>query len=236
MGYTKVIRSGNLIELYEFSKKLQEKRPQSRKKSNRNTHTHPSRRFSNVSNTRKRIRRIIRANLDGNENPALITCTMYEILPVKASFAAHTAFLASLKRKTALKIRYVTVLEFQKRGACHFHTLIWGLPKQVIDNEKRTRNIQRQWTRGYVDCIHTDGKPALVGYLIKYLQKSMHDPRLAGEKSYSCSRDVLRPMQVAGNTLSDYLGEIIPDDAIIKTHKRFDTEWLGEAKYTAYEI
>jgi len=234
VGYTKVIRSGSLLEIYEYRKNLTEKSP-SFKKSTRDSSPLRTRRSDNLSNTKKRIRRLIRANVDTASPPSLITLTMLQILPPRESWAAHTAFILRLRSHLPhADIRYISVLEYQKRGAIHFHTLIWGIPSELIENEKRTRNLQHQWLRGFLDCILTDGDPALAGYLTKYLSKSMRDPRLSGQKAYSASRNMLRPMSVGGNSLSGYMDELVDIHTPPLHVRQFDTHWLGGCSYRSY--
>lgn len=254
MGYTKIIRSGTLVEIYEYKKEVQEIRP--RRKKLKGFHTRNiSRRHDNVLRTTKAIRRLIRSNLDRVESPALLTCTMYEILPVSTSWKAYTIFQQRLRKLYGKQIKYVAVLEFQKRGAVHFHALVWGLPEHVkcegyYDRkkrkfihkchesklcERRTRRIQHQWLRGWCDCIVTDGSTKLAGYITKYLRKQMPDKRLAGQKAYSTSRNMLRPMSAGGNTMDEYIDQFVDIHSKPLHHHVFDTEWLGQCTYKAYE-
>ena len=140
----------------------------------------------------------------------------------------------------------------------HFHCLFWGLPQELgckgryvkwgryirfihecepgRQCERRTRDIQALWQRGFVDCRVTDGNAALAGYLSKYMQKSMHDARLVGRQAYSCSRNILRPVLAASSTLSNYLGEIIPVDNVPLQTFEFETRFLGRAIYQRHNI
>jgi len=237
MGFTKAILSGSLLEIYEFQKRLPEKRP-GRKKPQRNPfRRNPQRRHDNIQRSRKLIRRIIRANLIGKENPAFITLTMYQDVSIPTSWTAFSAFTARLRVLYGKRIKYCAVLELQERGAPHFHILIWGINQDHVIREfsRSSRFLQHQWLRGSLDILPTNGSPALAGYLTKYVSKQMHDPRFSGQKNYVCSRNMLRPLQTSGNTLP-YDPELIPVDKPLAHSHEFDTIWLGRATYKSYEL
>jgi len=72
-----------------------------------------------------------------------------------------------LHRK-GLKLIYVWVAELQKRGALHYHLLIWLPPGVSLPKVGVGKNRRGWWTHGFADQrkIHTG-----VGYLMKYLSK-----------------------------------------------------------------
>lgn len=233
MAYTKVIRSGNLIEIYEYSRtpatryrKIQRKESP-RKRFSKTT----PRREDAIRRASKSFRRIVRANLVGDEAPALLTLTMYSILSVEASFRELTRFLSRCRREFGGGWRAIFVPEFQKRGAVHFHGLIWGLGHE-IEKERTTRNFQRFWLRGFCDCLPTDGHPKLAGYLSKYMSKGMSDIRLNGKKAYTATRNIMRPMSVSSTSRN--LEEDLDIHTLSPAHAhQFDTLWLGRCNYKA---
>jgi len=252
VGYTKVIQSGNYLEIYEYSQTLST-RPKRKRKSRGFTGTSRTKRYDNVARASKHFVRLIRSNLVRETPPALLTLTCYQKLSHKESWAAFSRFILQLNRLLGRKITYIAVLEYQKRGAPHFHALMWNLPPELpctgyYDKQRRrfihtcaatkrcersTRNLQHQWLRGFVDCIQSDGNPKLATYLGKYLSKQMRDIRFLRKRAYNCSRDVLRPMSASGNSLNEYLEYIIPDEPEVQFYREFDTHWLGRCKITA---
>lgn len=231
MAYVKIIQSGNTYEIYKYEKeppiptRKGTKRPRDgQRRLNRRTGL-------NVERTRKNFIRIVRSNLTGTECPALITLTMRDIVSIGVAYSCLTAFRINLRKKFGSDFRYVAVPEFQKRGAVHFHILFWGLPLEVIQNERGNRIIQNIWALGYVDCLLTDGSPKLAGYLAKYMSKSMQDDRIARQKAYSCTRNIMRPV-----SHSDYLGFALSDDFFeagenLLTSRTFQTKWMGACNY-----
>jgi len=253
MGHTKIIRSGNLIEVYQYEKSIPVRRkfrqPDTYRKGSRGSRPRSA---DSLRRASKVFRRIVRANLVGDEHPSLFTFTMYQKLSYGASVRIFTRFIVRLRRDYGGEFRYIAVPEFQQRGAVHWHVLIWGLPPHLAcvgyytkygfreectedrQCERKTRYFARLWLTGFCDGIFTDGSPQLAGYLAKYLSKTMSDIRLSGKKAYYASRNILRPMCVSSANLSQYFGEIIGvDNSPLHIHE-FNTQWLGRAIYKQY--
>jgi hypothetical protein len=76
----------------------------------------------------------------------------------------------------------VAVSEFQKRGAIHFHALVWGIPPSVVKAERHTRLVASIWGQGFTDMIETDGNSRLASYFAKYMKKAYLDPRMLKKK------------------------------------------------------
>jgi len=252
MAYSKAILSGSRLEYWNYERtppqrfnRSNAKRGQYRKDARR--------RADNARRTRENFKRLVAANLTRDSNPALLTLTVYRGLSTATAFLYLRELFRTLRDVRNWNIRHISVVEYQKRGTIHFHCLVWGLPDEIICTHKRgtshalcrnrgkcertTRNIQRLWSAGYVDCIETDGHPKLAGYLAKYMSKAMSDIRLGGEKAYSASRNILRPMQVGSgaidNEIKDLLG-IGLNDTPTHVHK-FQTAWLGQCTYQAFQ-
>lgn len=266
MAYYKVIQSGSQVEVYEFAltpsnkgyvKPRVKKSEEDRRRLKRLRANLP-RRASSIRRARDAFRRIVLANISGESHPVLATFTMYEVVPLKVAWKRFEEFSARLRRKYGRRYRIIVVPEFQKRGAVHFHSLVWDLAPEIgcvgqfvgygskrrfIEKcsperkcERSTRNLQRAWLWGFCDCIETDGSVKLAGYLSKYMSKAMSDPRLRGARSYSASRNVLRPMSVSGSSIGAYLEEIVGVDNLPLHTREFDTKYLGRSSYKRYKV
>jgi len=249
MSYTKIIQSGSLIEVFTYEKapvtRKQRTRPLfesywSRLAAERRNSRKRRRLGANLHRTRQRFLRIVRANLHGKAAPSLLTLTMLDIVGIAEANKRFAAFRARYFAALGREVVYVCVPEFQKRGAVHFHVLVWGLTDDEIKNEKDTRRIQGLWGWGYVDILKTDGSAKLGGYLAKYMSKAMFDDRLAGKKAYSVSRNALRPLSVATSLAVDTFNQEwglkgSVDNRLTRQHS-FGTLWLGRCDYQRYEI
>jgi len=240
MGHIKFIQSGSLLERYDYAKSLpiRRKQPKIRPRSDRNLFV-VRRSHESIRRAQRGFRRLVRANLVGGERPALLTLTMFQKLPLSASSRIFTRFIARLRRENGRDFRYIAVPEFQKRGAVHFHVLLWGLHQYAI-SEASTRYFARLWLRGFCDCIITDGSIKLAGYLSKYMSKAMQDIRLGGEKAYYASRNSLRPVSISADSLALFKLEVIQQEVIhtgeLIHEREFDTPWLGRCTYKKYQI
>lgn len=238
--YTKYIQSGTLVELYTYEKEpitqrgyIQKRRPQRRGGINTRTR-------ANSARSRKAFQRLVRANCVGDVFPALVTLTMFEIVRIDTAYDAFNEFVRKLRRRFGKEFKYIVVPEFQKRGAVHFHALVWGLPYDIISNESRLRYLQALWGEGFLDCIVTDGSSKLAGYLSKYMSKAMSDQRLFSQKAYVSSRNVLRSVSINSSLPLYYSKELLGVDSVDNLELlyagEFDTVWLGRCDYKKYQL
>lgn len=276
--YTKIVQSGDLIEVYKFVEipedffirkpiEYAEKDPLSDDFDalpsfpKGRTYNPPTKRTSsNLTRAKKSFRRLVFSNLQkGNAN--LLTLTMLDIVPLATANREFTAFGQRLKRLFGKHVSWIAVAEFQRRGAVHYHALVWGLPdigcilgdiyydktgkkhrKHVCPNERpcerRTRRLAALWESGFVDCIKTDNSPKLASYLSKYMSKSMSDVRLFGSKAYCASRNLLRSVSFSGQAASETafrmwgLGRSKP----CLTSFSYDTLFLGRCEFETYSL
>lgn len=247
MGHIKAIQSGDIIEIFNYERDLPEKNKRNERIVERsNGICRPrkmrrkivrDRRFDNVCRQRATFRRLVRSNLTRAETPALLTLTMLDIVPITQGYKSFSDFISRLRKSYGETFRYIAVPEFQKRGAVHFHVLMWGLPYETIYFERQERTLQHIWARGFLDCTTTDGNGRLITYLCKYMQKAVFDERLAGQKGYVCSRNIVRPVLLKTKTqLGEYLRINNYVDNEVTYSKEYDTKWLGSMSYKIIKI
>lgn len=92
------------------------------------------------------------------------------------------------------KLEYIAVIEFQERGAIHFHFLAFNIP--WVDS--LFEDLEFIWYHGDTNVKYLKDKDVesqkLGGYLSKYFSKfSDEDSRLDGRKCYFTSRNLDRP-------------------------------------------
>jgi len=237
MGHVKIIQSGSLIEIYQYTRDYVPPKKRKRESYKQLKKNRP-RRADSIRRATKSFRRLVRANLDTAQSVTLVTLTMYSIVPLKTSRQYLTRYLAKLTRechKLNHEIKYIVVPEWQKRGAVHYHAIIWNLPKEISHNERTTRYLSRLWTLGFCDSTPTDGHVKLASYLTKYMRKSMQDIRLSGEKAYHASRNLVRPVSISSHFLMENKALLVGTDSPRHTHN-FRTQWLGNCTYETYSL
>jgi len=230
--YTKIVQSGDLLEIYEYEKEPTPKRFSVKR---RRRYKRFTRSIRHLRATQKRFRGLVRASL-ALGRPALCTLTMLDVVGIAEAYKCFTAWGVRMRRAYGANIQWVAVPEFQKRGAVHYHVLIWGLPDGAITGEIHTRAIQNLWGHGYIDVIATDGSPKLSSYLGKYMHKAVSDERLGGKRSYFCSRNIVRPLLADSAISLTYSKTLWGGDIELTPEREFDTIYLGRCTYKRYTL
>lgn len=253
MGYNKIISYGNTLELYEYERDIVRLRPtiinvRESKLDDENLGVNGEnnleerklgKRQDNARRASMAFRRIVASNLGGSSRPLLVTLTYREnFTDLKGAYKHLSSFIQSLRHKYGKNFRYVSVPEFQLRGAVHYHALIWELPEEVFLLERKNRTLARLWSWGYVYLKETDGDEKLSFYLSKYMAKAFLDPRLKNQKCYVASRNIKRPLVNSG-VPSSMLGIIFDDYGINENDPVLDreylTSWLGKGRHRIFK-
>lgn len=195
-------------------------------------------RRDNARRAQLSFRRLILSNMGDGAPPILITNTYTKNQAnARIGYKDFKAFIGKLRYLYGAQFRYISVPEFQKRGALHFHTLFWGLPEDLPKKERSTRLVASLWGLGFTDVYLTDGNEKIAFYLSKYMSKNFSDSRFFGIKCYRTSRNVIRPITLRnlGGTwyLSEKYGIGVDNPPCID--KSFQTQWLGKGRYRLYK-
>lgn len=272
--YTRIVQSGRMLEIYDYEKRPNPgKKPTTRaKKKSLQEVSYPKIRTQrSYIRAKNNFRRMVRANLSIGA-PSFVTLTMVTVESIEVAYREFSQFTVNIRKSFGSSISWVSVPEFQERGAVHFHSCFWGLPDDVVFNEapwssyagqskrqsKRrarfvawaiargfdprkavgTRDIQACWSRGWLDVLGTDGSPKIASYMAKYMSKQMRDARLGGKKSYSASRNALRPVllntRASVAEIERQWPEIRAVDSeldLFESDRVYSTEWLGRCRY-----
>ncbi len=249
--YKKIIRYGNNLETYEYSREPQlvarrkRIRPQHDGDNglgiDREDHLSSERRLAQRRNNAWRamvaFRRLVISNLSGDENPVLVTITYKENqTDIRVGYKNFRSFNQALRNKFGKNFRYISAPEFQTRGAVHFHSLFWGLPAEIFLQERETRTLMNMWGHGFVYYKFTDGHEKLSTYLSKYMSKAFIDPRLENQKAYVASRNILRPEIVRGTfPLWPIIDDFEEGKESIVIERSYETKYLGTCRHRLFK-
>lgn len=238
-NFLKIVKSGNTIELYGYEKSpvtyIKKKKRTSWSESERTY-----RRSDNLKRSQKHLKRLLWSEFDEqSKNPCLITLT-YAINMSDLTLAYHDLKIFMIKMKRRFPdITYFAIPEFQKRGAVHFHLVVWGIPLPVVIYEKKTRNIAKLWSHGFIDIVKTDGSKKIVGYLIKYLLKAQYDKRLTFHKAFTrskfTSKTYIEKWLTFQQTLKFRDFSTVDNSDYIISIFHYNTKYLGEGTYILLE-
>lgn len=228
-SYTKfnrrLIVSGKVIEYFEYER-LVVRCPEKERVGRRNAaYTSAKIKADNREKTAQRAKQTVRRTI--NANPQLnkfLTLTFAE--NVKDLSKARYEFDKFIKRlKTRYEeIKYINVVEFQKRGAVHFH-LLCNLP-YVDVNE-----VAQIWQNGFIKINRIENVDNVGAYVTKYMTKGNIDERLIGRKCYSMSKGLNEPNEYIHTEEIDEILENIEDVKRVYTNE-FKSEYYGAVRYT----
>ncbi|MBP9759913.1 MAG: hypothetical protein KBD24_00930 [Candidatus Pacebacteria bacterium] len=252
MGHVKIISYANKLEMYEYDRDILVLKGRGKPIKCESATSHGDedmgaggkdilqkrklgKRPDNARRASMAFRRIVASNLGETSSPILVTLTYRDnFTNLGLAYQHFSAFTRTLRSKYGKEFRYICVPEFQKRGAVHFHALVWGLPEEVVLQERNTRALAGLWAKGFVFLKQTDGNERLSRYLSKYMAKAFTDPRLKNQKSYVASKNILRPLIQSGSFLiEEVLAQFrVTEPAIFD--QSFTTSWLGNGRYRVF--
>lgn len=255
MSYCKAIKYGNYLDIYCYEKEpyilgrsfrkpprestdsvLQRQSSSVVQNASDTVQSSPSRRRDNVRRARLAFERLIQANLIGAERPFFITLTFASNMDdLSLANSYFRLFISRFRFSYGKQIRYIAVPEYQKRGAVHYHIVVWGLPKSTARTERHTRRIANLWRHGFCDVIQTDGSPKIAGYMGKYLTKNALN-NMSSKKTYFTSLNVLRPEVHSGIPYWYFEDEYSLCTAPLLRFSEYMTQWMGRGVFTRYLI
>lgn len=246
---TKYVISGDIIERFVYEKnQFKGFESHNKKGKNKNGLNTSENRAISLNRARKIVIRTI------NSNPCLtkfLTLTFEE--NITDLDYANNEFKKWVKRvnynvfKTKKSMmKYVAVIEFQKRGAVHYHILC-NLP--YIDSNE----LAKVWGHGFIRINKIKGDIKRFGssecdnvgaYVCKYMTKDNDDPRLENRNCYLMSRNLDKPQEIfVGNDEKDLLEQVYDLDDIFTclTHKvnfasTYTNEYTGTVIYNQFNL
>lgn len=225
----RLVLSGQMIELYEYEHPyFYNRSPQNTRgacSALANTNTAP-RREDNLSVARTMIRRLIATNENAwHQRLKFITYTFAKNIENLDEANSYWKEFNKKMRKEFGSLKYLAVVEFQKRGAVHYHVLYFNFP--YIHNIKE--RIAKIWGHGFIKIIVLKNIRNIGAYVAKYLQKEMIDSKLVGRKAYFCSRGLWKPIEIRKEkSIAEFLKRHILNAEI---EKRYTSSHYGEIIY-----
>jgi hypothetical protein len=156
-------------------------------------------------------------------------------------------------------VQYVAVVEFQKRGAVHYHVLLfnmpfikwnvilekWGLGGAYIEGfrDKSNKEVSLVYDEEK-DCFMADKSEvhnigAYITKTMEYMAKSFDDDRLRGEKCYFTSRNLKKPVLLndipKNKKQIEQLVPALSDECLVFSNA-YINEYIGMCQYNEYNI
>lgn len=155
-----------------------------------------------INRARRDLRRLINANVGmySGFTPKFVTFTFAEnVIDIVYANNEWKKFIKRLKYYLDKDIKYVVVIEFQERGAIHYHAVFFNIPYI------RSDILFKLWGNGFIKINKIDDVDNVGAYVTKYMTKDNHDVRLQGKKSYFCSKGLYKPIDIINDNKIDEL-------------------------------
>lgn len=185
MGYNrKIIISGNMIQVYDYLKPISNNFKTEREDFTKRADGEKSQ-FS-LNRARNNMIRTINANVC--QYSKFITLTTKENITDREQFLKmFDVFRRNFKNNFQEPLKYLGVLEQQKRGAWHIHLVVFNSKKLDF------QILKKCWSVGSVDLKKVDYTRNLGIYLAKYLTK---DNIELNKKAVLKSRNLNKPFEL----------------------------------------
>lgn len=229
----RVVQTGDRVEIYQYESPVKLHLKPKRKVRQNKLHTvrdqeYRSRRAHRANNALRRL-----ANGNFSRAGKFLTLTFnndqqFDINDIKQCNRHYRVFIKKLQLKFP-GLKYLTVLEFQKRGAVHYHILN-DLP--FINKE----DIATLWGHGFVDVREIKHPEAVGGYIAKYMAKNSLDPRFSENRSYFVSKTLLRPITIYGFKAAPIIQEIKQKQLKSVFSNQYYSAYHKQVKYSEYNL
>jgi len=136
--YGKTIFTGQTLEVYRFEKAPKVATGPRRKRSapvDDGPRIAGPRRHDSIRRLRRDFLRLVQTQLSAKGPPTFLTLTFASNAALDVGLECFREFNKRAKEEFGNGISYIAVPEFQKRGAVHFHCLVWGLEDKYILHE-----------------------------------------------------------------------------------------------------
>ena len=183
----KMVISGKFVDIYEYDKMVVtgfNRDINLNKKSKEKSGNQKSQ--SSIHRTKKNIKNITNSNPQLNK---FLTLTFKK--NVEDIDFANYEFMQFVKRMKFKypDFQYLAVIEFQKRGAVHYHMIC----KFPYINK---RIIADKWRHGFIKIKRLKKINNIGGYISKYVSKDTDNMKLFNKKKFFHSKDLYMPLEI----------------------------------------
>lgn len=149
-----------------------------------------------IRRTRKNIQDILNANLD--DNSYFLTLTFKDNIQDYKKANEKFKYFINIKNKD---IKYLAVKEHQKRGAIHYHLIVFDIEKETLEK------LVSSWNYGFTHSKKITNKYSwsISSYLTKYFTKEKNQLVDAGYRIFTKSNNLQKPLLISDGVVSKIL-------------------------------
>jgi len=241
MGYLRIVEYGDIIEAFSYERNIST-RPKKAVSQHARKRQKQLRELNKSQGLHKRSQRSIKRSKDAffrlchhnNCNSSsihFVTLTFIHDCSITEAGRYVARFFQNVQTyHKEISLRYISVPELTKKGRWHYHLLIYDLPSETAAQERKTRNFQRLFRKGFIDIsLATYNSTGIAGYMAKYMAKALGDARYETIRGFNCSRNIKKTSSIGFNSVDEYTAMRIPTDGVVKMDEaRYDVKYLGE--------
>lgn len=224
-----MVISGKIIEVYEYEngylKGYSDKTGKTGRTEGVESENKGDNRAKAMQRARTDIRRLINANAEDFSKFVTLTFGKNE-KDLDYCNREFKKFIQRLKYKYS-DFKYLTVVEFQERGAVHYHMLC-NLP-YIKSNE-----LAEIWGNGFIKINRIDRVTNLGAYVTKYMQKDLSDARLEKRKCYFTSRNLDKPIEITQKKEIEQLQTTLSRNLKLTYETSYNNDYTGKVMYRQY--
>ena len=245
----KLIQSGDIIEIYNYDrgylKGYENKIANTGRKKDYESENYEEHRKQVLQRAKRELRRLINANVGqyGKEfTSKFLTLTFSDnVTDLDIANYEFKKFIKRLNYKIyntkESNLKYTAVIEFQKRGAIHYHIIIYNMP-YIKANE-----ISNCWDNGFIKINKIDDIDNVGAYVSEYLGDdekgqghNIEDNRLKGRKSYFSSKGLFKPVEITDKKIVEQVATALQSTDKLTYSAEFENEHLGKIIYKQYNL
>ena len=225
--FLKVVAAGPVIEVYEF-----ERMPNGGGLCG-GGRSDPDDQEYNDRRSRWNFIRTVNANFGSHDKFVTLTYAenVQDIPQANKHFDRFMKRLRYMVRDRCPDVKYAVAIEFQKRGAIHYH-MICNLPFVP------KKDLAAAWGHGFVKINRIRHVDNVGAYISKYMSKRMEgrDPRLRGRKMWFTSRNLDRPIILRGEDAERVLAFYGLEEKEKVLGYSYESEHHGLITYRQYNL
>lgn len=233
----KTVKCNDRIEVYKYSRAITEGRTNNVKgrtgKHDIEDRKTEKNRKETLNKARNEIIRLVKCNQDMT---TFITLTYAENMKDIKQSKDDLSKCFRLLQKYFPGFKYLYVLEFQERGAIHYHVLCNLLvPVKTAKSKKLKPNEQKDfenyfeevfWNHGFVDIrdLEQEGNTNAGLYVSVYLVEDLYNIDLGGNKCYGFSRNLNKPV------INKQYINMSSADIVLESNESYDIYFISNYK------
>ena len=230
--YKKAIVSGHVIEIYQYEKpvysdyELNKIRQHEGRRQEASEDNKQKNREKCSNRAARTVRRLVNSNIAINSKFLTLTFADH-VTDLKKANYEFKKFKQRFEYYLGVRIKYLCVPEFTKKGRIHYHVVLFNLP--FVKN----KTLQSIWSNGFIKINKIDNCDNVGAYVSKYMTKD--NEQMIEEKSYFTSRNLEKPLEIKKKKEIEILADSLSPTDVVYLNS-FVNDYLGLVNYTQYNI